>query len=107
MVSKGASGRLAKVDFAVREALKTAAKTRMDSVHSILMQSLSKTSEKCRFGNAFCTSLQMCGQSSIAVVSKEALPMSLWMNGIYSPDFWDSPPIAINLDEVWQAIPRN
>ena len=32
--------------------------------------------------------------------------MSLWMNGVYSPDFWDSPPIAINLDEAWQGYPN-
>jgi hypothetical protein len=29
-----------------------------------------------------------------------------WSNGIYSPDFWDSPPIAINLDNAWQCFPE-
>ncbi len=36
-------------------------------------------------------------KAQITTSAQEALPFDLWLNGIFQPGFWDSPPIALNL----------
>jgi hypothetical protein len=43
----------------------------------------------------------------LRVVAREALPLRHVFSGILSPDFWDSRPIALNLETAWQEAARH
>ena len=36
----------------------------------------------------------------------EVISLAQWMNGRFSPDFWDSEPMAITLSQAWQGFPQ-